>query len=251
MATLDRPDQGRRDVLRKALGIATLAPAIWLVGRQLPMDAWRADLQTSTGERTRQTLADGSTLQLNTASAVNVDMAQRRVTLVRGEIALNVPGNVALTVQSVYGQVWVSRSEVCLRLDDEGCQVAVVSGGVQLQLLQGPVITLGAGQQVRLQRSGTGLVTGFDGSLPGWRQGVLSAQNQPLGDFLRELSRYRTGLLRWDPALEALRVTGSFRLDNTDRILSLLAASLPLEVHSRTRYWVTLQRPGRAQQKNA
>ncbi|MNF50890.1 fec operon regulator FecR [compost metagenome] len=66
------------------------------------------------------------------------------------------------------------------------------------------------------------------------------AQDQPLGDFLRELSRYRPGLLRWDPALEALRVTGSFRLDNTDRVLSLLAASLPVDVHSRTRYWITV-----------
>ncbi|MNY81186.1 fec operon regulator FecR [compost metagenome] len=67
------------------------------------------------------------------------------------------------------------------------------------------------------------------------------AQNQPLGDFLRELSTYRPGLLRWEPALESLRVTGSFRLEDTDRILSLLASSLPLEVHRRTRYWVTLR----------
>ncbi|MCF5387007.1 sugar ABC transporter substrate-binding protein, partial [Pseudomonas syringae] len=48
------------------------------------------------------------------------------------------------------------------------------------------------------------------------------------------------GLLRWEPALENLRVTGSFRLDNTDRVLSLLAASLPVDVQMRTRYWVTL-----------
>ncbi|MGE1115902.1 hypothetical protein ACQJ0K_29855, partial [Priestia megaterium] len=66
------------------------------------------------------------------------------------------------------------------------------------------------------------------------------AQNQPLGDFLRELRRFRPGLLRWAPELENLRVIGSFRVDDTDRVLSLLAASLPLEVQSRTRYWVTL-----------
>jgi transmembrane sensor len=40
--------------------------------------------------------------------------------------------------------------------------------------------------------------------------------------------------------LEALRVTGSFRVEDTDRVLALLAASLPLEVQSRTRFWVTL-----------
>jgi transmembrane sensor len=46
--------------------------------------------------------------------------------------------------------------------------------------------------------------------------------------------------LRWDPALEALRITGSFRLDNTDQVLALLTASLPIEVHTRTRFWVSL-----------
>ncbi|MNP76958.1 fec operon regulator FecR [compost metagenome] len=66
------------------------------------------------------------------------------------------------------------------------------------------------------------------------------AQNQPLGDFLRELGTYRPGVLRWALELESLRITGSFRLEDTDRVLALLAASLPLEVHSRTRYWVTL-----------
>jgi len=49
-------------------------------------------------------------------------------------------------------------------------------------------------------------------------------------------------VLRWDPRLETLRVTGSFRLDDTDRILNLLASTLGLEVQARTRYWVTLRK---------
>jgi transmembrane sensor len=83
-------------------------------------------------------------------------------------------------------------------------------------------------------------VTRVDLTQPGWRDGVLMAQNQPLGDFLRELGRYRPGVLRWDDALGSLRVTGSFRLENTDKVLALLSASLPLDVQMRTRYWVTL-----------
>lgn len=82
----------------------------------------------------------------------------------------------------------------------------------------------------------------FDVSQLGWRDGVLTAQNQALGDFLRELERYRPGVLRWEPSLENLRVTGSFRLDDTDRILNLLASTLGLELQARTRYWVTLRK---------
>lgn len=250
MATLDRPDQARRALLKRALGVAALVPAAWLLSRQLPLDVWRADLQTSTGEHKRLPLADGSTLQLNTASAVNVDLTARRLTLLRGEMALNVPGSSPLTIEGPYGRIIVSQSEVCVRLNANDCQVSVVRGTVQLQPLQGPVLALRAGQQVSLQRAGAGPISAFDALLPGWRDGVLMAQNQPLGDFLRELSRYRTGVLRWEPALEALRVTGSFRLDNTDRVLSLLAASLPVDVQMRTRYWVTLTPRKAALQKN-
>lgn len=240
MATLDRPDPGRRALMKQALCMAALVPTVWLLGRQLPLNVWRADLQTATGENTRLPLADGSTLQLNTASAVNVDMNTRRLTLVRGEMALKVPGSTPLMIQSPYGQITLSRGEVCVRLNTEDCLVSVVSGAVQLQPLEGPVLLLREGQQVSLRAAGAGLVTPFDALLAGWRDQVLMAQNQALGDFLRELSRYRPGLLRWEPELEALRVTGSFRLDNTDRVLSLLAASLPVEVHARTRFWVTL-----------
>lgn len=240
MATLDRPQPGRRAVIKQVVGVAVLLPTAWWLSRQLPLEVWRADLQTATGEQKRLLLADGSRLQLNTDSAVNVDMHARLLTLVRGEMALKVAGSEALSIQAPFGRISLSRAEVCVRLGGDACQVSVVSGDVQLQPLHGPALLLRAGQQISLRAAGAGSVTEFDALLPGWRQRVLMAQNQALGDFLRELSRYRPGLLRWEPELETLRVTGSFGLDNTDRVLSLLAASLPVEVHMRTRYWVTL-----------
>lgn len=241
LKSLDRPDPGRRVLLKRALGAVALVPAAWLISRQLPLEVWRADLHTATGERKQVQLADGSSLQLNTASAVDVDVKTRRLTLIEGELALSVPGASALTIQTRFGQVSVRQSEVCVRQDANGCRVSVYNGAVQLQPLRGPALTLRSGQQISLQATGAGVIMPFDALMPGWREGVLMAKDQPLGDFLRELSTYRPGVLRWEPELEALRVTGSFRLDDTDRVLALLAASLPLEVHSRTRYWVTLQ----------
>ncbi|OYP99755.1 sugar ABC transporter substrate-binding protein [Pseudomonas mandelii] len=240
MASLDRPQPSRRAVLKRAIGAVALVPTAWLISRQLPLDVWSADFRTATGEGKKVRLADGSSLQLNTASAVDIDLNNRLLKLVEGEIALKVPGSSPLTIQTHFGQVVVSQSEVCVRQWQTGCRVSVLNGTVQLQPLRGSVFSLRAGQQVSLQAAGAGAVEPFDVLAPGWRDGVLMAQNQPLGDFLRELSTYRPGVLRWEPELESLRVTGSFRLEDTDRILALLAASLPLEVHSRTRYWVTL-----------
>ncbi|SFB34587.1 FecR domain-containing protein [Pseudomonas sp. NFPP24] len=242
MASLDRPQLGRRAVLKRALGIAALVPTAWLVSRQLPIEAWRADLHTATGERRRMSLADGGSLQLNTATAVDMDLAQRRITLVNGELALNVPGAAAMTVQTRYGELRVSQAEMCVRQMTKGCLVSVLQGSVQVRDLTGQMASLPGGRQASLQADGLGAWAPFDVLQPGWRDGVLTAQNQALGDFLRELERYRPGVLRWDPSLETLRVTGSFRLDDTDRILNLLAQTLGLEVQARTRYWVTLRK---------
>jgi len=242
MASLARPQPGRRAVLKRALGIAALVPTAWLVSRQLPIEAWRADLHTATGERRRMSLADGGSLQLNTATAVDMDLAQRRITLVDGELALNVPGPAAMTVQTRYGELRVSQAEVCVRQMTKGCLVSVLQGSVQVRDLTGQMVTLPGGRQASLQADGLGAWAPFDVLQPGWRDGVLTAQNQALGDLLRELERYRPGVLRWDPSLETLRVTGSFRLDDTDRILNLLAQTLGLEVQARTRYWVTLRK---------
>lgn len=244
MASLDRPQPGRRAVLKRALGVAALVPTAWLISRQLPLETWRADLHTATGERKRLSLADGANLQLNTATAVDMDLAQRQITLVDGELALDVPGPSAITVNTRYGQLRVSQAQVCVRQLAAGCRVSVLKGAVQVRDLNGQLATLQGGQQAPLQATGLGAWVPFDVLQLGWRDGVLTAQNQALGDFLRELERYRPGVLRWDPSLEALRVTGSFRLEDTDRILNLLASTLGLEVHARTRYWVTLT-PGR------
>lgn len=222
------------------LGVAALVPTAWLISRQLPIDSWRADLHTATGERRRLPLAEGGSLQLNTATAVDVDPAQRRITLVDGELALNVPGAHAMTLRTRYGEVRVSQAEVCVRQLAAGCRVSVLKGRVQVRDVNGQLATLQDGQQAPLSAGGLGARAPFDVLQLGWRDGVLTAQNQALGDFLRELARYRPGVLRWAPNLETLRVTGSFRLDDTDRILSLLASSLGFEVQARTRYWVTL-----------
>jgi transmembrane sensor len=243
MASLDRPDPERRTVLKRALMVAALLPAGWLLVQQPQVAALRADLRSGSGERRDLRLPDGSLLQLDTASALNMDLEHgpRLLSLIEGEMALNMANNAsAMTIQTRQGQVFAEGAELCVRQQGSSCQVAVWRGAVQLIPQQGPGMQLQAGQRAIMSADHVSSIQAFDTRQPGWRQGVLSVENQPLGVFLQELSRYRPGILRWEPGLETLRVTGTFRLDDTDKILFLLAASLPLQVQSRTRYWVTL-----------
>jgi transmembrane sensor len=47
-------------------------------------------------------------------------------------------------------------------------------------------------------------------------------------------------VIRCDPAVAGLRVSGVFRLDDTDAVLAIVAETLGVRVVSRTRYWVTV-----------
>ncbi|MDZ5605397.1 FecR domain-containing protein [Pseudomonas sp. RP23018S] len=240
LSCLDRPDPQRRKLLGQALTVAACAPVAWLAYRQLPMERWRADLATTTGQRRAQMLVDGSRLQLNTATAVDLAWVdgQLHLTLLQGEIALD--SRSPLHLQTRYGRIDAAPADFCVRDDGDGCLVSVTRGELRLAPQHGGEQRLVAGHQARLSTTSVAQVRRFDAQLPGWRQGVLIVEDQPLGQFLRELERYRPGVLRWQPGLERLRVTGTFVLDDTDRILALLAASLPLQVQYRTRYWVSL-----------
>lgn len=240
MAALGRPEKGRRHLLKCMLGLAVAAPAGWLATRELPLGAWQADVSTGTGEQRRLTLADGSLLQLNTATAIDIDNSRRRVTLVRGEMSVRLATSQPLLIETAHGLGTLRGGEMVVRQDDIGCAFSVYAGAADLQPLRYSALTLGAGQRVRVSDLGIGPITLFDTRQPGWREGVLVALDQPLGDVLRDLDRYRPGILRWAPELESLRVTGTFMLNDPDQVLNILAATLPLEVHWRTRYWATL-----------
>ena len=72
LASLDRPALDRRQLLKRTLAVAAVVPGAWLVTRQMPWDCWTADVRTGKGERRSLALLDGASVQLNTATAVDV-----------------------------------------------------------------------------------------------------------------------------------------------------------------------------------
>ena len=74
----------------------------------------------------------------------------------------------------------------------------------------------------------------------GWFQRVLVVNNWSLEAVLNELSRYRHGHLGVDPQVADLSVVGTFPLDDTDKALHMLAASLPIRIHIILPWWVSV-----------
>jgi len=73
---------------------------------------------------------------------------------------------------------------------------------------------------------------------------MLMADNMRLADFAAELTRYRRGFVRCDPAIAELRVSGAYPINETSRTLNMLAQTYGIKVSGHLGgYWITLS-PG-------
>ncbi len=235
----------RRQLLKCLLAFGLLGGLSWQGADSTLVRSALATYRTGVGERRRWVLADGSGLWLNTASAVNLEFnAQRRsVQLVEGELALDVRGpSPALQLLTPDALLHGQGAHLLVRHDAQGTLVTVLRGQVQVDARRRPAfLSLEAGWRARIDSRGIGVPSPIDPALAqAWLRGILPAERMRLDQVLAELSRYRPGVLRCSEAVAALRVTGSFQLDDTDAALALIAQTLPVRIERRTRYWVTV-----------
>ena len=251
--TLDGTHHGlRRRESLKLLGIlATVGTAAWLGRDYTPVPAMLAQQRSSTGEQRRFQLDDGSLIQLNSDSAVDSDFdAQRRLLILRrGEIIVNVgadqhsPQARPFWVQSRDGIMRAHSSRFLARELDDGTLVAAKEGSVTVfpgSSQTSASRSVQAGHQLLFTSNGVQMFRDKGLDLWSWGDGVISARNMRLSDFIGELSRYRSGVLRCAEEVADRRVSGTFQLPDNDQVLALIAQSLHLHIDYRTRYWVTV-----------
>lgn len=255
MRTLAGPHSNRRRAVQLTVLLAAGAGGLLAVRQSGVWTQWSADLATATGERRDAVLPDGTRLTLNTASAVDVRFsATERLLLLRaGEILVETAPDPLATasvdarpfrVRTAEGTVRAVGTRFTVRQRDGRSDVAVLQGAVELQPIDAPqdARRLQAGTQGHFTRS----ASLADGPLreadSAWRNGMLVVDDMRLADFLAELARHRPGLLRCAGDVAELRVSGSYPLADTDRVLAALTLSLPVEVELRTRWWVTVRR---------
>lgn len=206
-----------------------------------------ADYRTRTGERRQLQLADGSTLDINTASAVDVEYSDklRLLRLYEGEILVRTAVDAhrrPFEVETPQGRIVALGTHFSVRSAGDQTQVTVLEHAVELRPRNTQrVQRLQAGEQAGFTLSGAGQVLPADAAQAAWSSGKLVAIDQPLSHFLAELSRHRPGVLLCDPAVAELRLSGAFRLGDTDAILDNLTASLPVKVRYVTRYWARVE----------
>ncbi|MBB4866702.1 transmembrane sensor [Pseudomonas nitritireducens] len=241
-------EMDRRKALKLLAGFGLLGGLAWQGRDTQLVQGAMADYRTGTGERTRHTLPDGTSLWLNTATAVDLrySASARELHLRYGEIEiLTASDRLGRPMRVISGDALLqplgTRFRVRRQDDGRGTLLAVTQGRVAASSLSGGAAkVVEAGWQARIGVAGISAPQALDANDGAWVDGYLVAERMRLGDFLAELDRYRPGLLRCDPAVAGIRLSGSYPLGDTDQVLAMLQDSLPVSVQRRTRYWVTV-----------
>jgi transmembrane sensor len=245
-----RPDRPRlRWLVASVATAALLAATTFLYLRHaLPETAF----QTGIGEHASISLPDGTSVELNSNSRVQVDYSRvgRVIRLDRGEAFFRVFHDPSRLFWVYAGGSWVrdvgTAFSVYVRPDD--VRVTVSQGTVEVgsaassadkpQADAGnvPASMLEAGQQADLAGGNTTIR-----SLPrveierllAWREGKVSFVEQPLSEVVREMSRYTTlRIIIDDDRLRQLPIGGTFDASpqGVETFISMLKDGLRLRV---------------------
>ncbi len=249
MSALDRPSYPeRRAALGKLALLLALMPVGWGTWKLAQSQHRTADFRTRVGERRELTLADGSHITLNTDTAIDVlfDSRQRRVHLREGEILVQTAQDASrpFLVSTRQGRMQALGTRFTVRELSARTHLAVLEGAVQVVLAdnrQTAPMIVNAGQRTEFSAQQFGALTPADQNVGAWVQGMLMADNMRLADFVAELTRYRHGFVRYDPAIADLRISGAFPISDTQRTLNMLVQTYPVLANGHLNgYWVTL-----------
>lgn len=239
----------RRMVLRSLVGLGVIGGSVMVVRKQTIWQSATADHHTATGEQRNIVLADGTRVMLNTATAIDVRFndSLRQLVLHSGEIMVTTAKDIAgrpFEVATSNGNIRPIGTRFTVRhnlVDSPSTTaVAVMEGAVNVAAANGDAVRVNVGEQTHFTALSVLTPFALDDAIAAWTDGVLVVERMRLADFIHELDRYRKGVMRCDPAVADLRVSGSFPLHDTDAVLGLLAETLPLKISHLTRYWTTI-----------
>ncbi|MEM5429861.1 FecR domain-containing protein [Cupriavidus oxalaticus] len=235
---------------RKALktlafgGVSVLA--VSAASRFAPWQRWLADASTGTGEQRTLHLEDGTTVVLNTDTAIRTrfDPDRRVLTLRRGEVLVTTGHDARFAaqpfwVQTPFGSLRALGTRFVVRIDADHARISVQEGAVEMHPGSGAARGVAEpGTTWEMSDAAAGQAISPTIAADGWANGVIAGNDMRLADVLAELARYRTGRIVCDPRVADLRVSGAYRIADTDRALRFLAHSQPIRVSYRTRFWV-------------
>jgi transmembrane sensor len=233
--------KSRQSWVRYAVAASVVAVALGLglfSGLNHPAP-YMAEYSTALGERRHVALPDGSVIDLNSRSRiqVNFEKDRRGIELIEGEAMFSVEHDTSrpFVIDAGNGQVTVTGTRFDVRRDLSETRVAVEQGTVKVQGQGAEFVSLSAGLGTRIDAQGT-VAAAYavnPAELTAWRSGKLVFNNASLSEVAAEVSRYREKPLTvGSDKVGNLRLTSVFKSDNTDALLKALPSILPVAVRT-------------------
>ncbi|KRP71166.1 siderophore-interacting protein [Pseudomonas paralactis] len=224
--------------------IVVVAGVGWVRGPDVLLHL-QADYVTQKGEVRTVQLADGSKVELDSASAIRLDYdgVQRGISLLQGSAVFDVAPMKGeeprpFVVHSAGGQTRALGTRFVVEREGQSqAWVGVLQHSVEVSMQASP--TTGPAERV-VQQGQAARYSPDDGVVSldqfdvdratSWRRGVLIFDRQPLAKVIEQLNRYRPGrVVLADAALGEREVSGVFRLDMLDSALATLTQELQVQ----------------------
>lgn len=245
-----RSGLGLRDRYRKTLFAIATATAVVA----LSLGAWfwlgdRSLVSTAVGEQRVVQLADGSTVRLDTGSAIRVrfDDGERRIQLERGQALFTVARDPErpFVVDAGDAEVTAVGTVFDVRRMDGAVQVTLVEGVVDVIRTAGaPPSRMRAGQQAQVTAAAVSTRAVDPAKATSWTDGRLVFEDTPLRTAVAEVNRYLERPVILDDGVAGdVPVNGVFRVGDRAAFASAAAAGLDLESRIQADGTLLLSRP--------
>lgn len=222
----------RRSVLLGVGAVLALGAGTYLATRP----GVGADYRTGVGERRVFTLADGSTAELGSSSALSVHYGEgeRRLVLHKGQGFFSVAADAVrpFVVEAGSGTVQALGTRFDIKLTEEDATVAVIEHSVLVTPSGHAPVRVEEGWQVSYDLDGTAPPRRIDlESAQAWRRDRIVFEDVPLRRVLKELERYRRGrIILVDDRVGDIPVTAIFETKRAGEALRIISETLPVRV---------------------
>ncbi|EGL55364.1 transmembrane sensor, putative [Methylophaga aminisulfidivorans MP] len=248
--TKDIKSQERRQVIKTLSLMLAAGSAGWYGYKQKPWYLLMSDYSTAVGEIKRLTLEDGSLLVLNTDTKVAIDFNDRARTirLLQGEIYIETAQEQdrnyrPFSVVTDHGTVTALGTKFSTRLKSKHSSVSVYQDAVEVRPcddLDNNVV-VNAGELVTFNTAFSQQKKLIDRASMAWINGFIIADKMSLADFVDHLSRYHSGIIRCDPAVADLTISGAFPVNDINAALTSTSEVLSIRIERYTRYFVMIK----------
>ncbi|BCX69514.1 MULTISPECIES: FecR family protein [Pseudomonas] len=241
----EAPTRGkRRPMMRYAVAASVLAVAVGfgLFSGLNQSSSYTAEFSTALGERRQVALPDGSVVDLDSRTRIEVHFEKNRrgIELTEGEAMFSVQHDTRrpFVVEAASARVTVTGTRFDVRRSSAETRVVVEQGTVKVQGRSAAdhdfvSLTAGMGTHVDAQGQVAAAYAVNPSEMTAWRSGKLVFNNASLADVAEQVSRYREQPLKvGNAAVGNLRLTSVFKSDNTDALLKALPSILPVAVRT-------------------